>query len=260
MNRELLIKEITLFHGTCEKIEGELRGGGYDGVFWTAYTSAVAQNYIPEAGIISYIPEIEYFLDNAVTPENTNIVIAEMMGYRAEIHSVDSNRPSSWSWFKDKESCYFTKGELKAFIEKDLGYKAKDGVYPIKTSYIEGKLTVLPADYKLKGRLYILTVRNEKELRIYDYANGSEGDLTDPEYNHLKVFKWAKEQGYDGIKINDFCQSKNWGNVGHHSIGLFPIGLKKMNKTFITATNFDWDESLQISDTPEYREFIKKSA
>ena len=40
-----------LFHGTIEDFDPEdIRGGGYDGVLWTAEDSTVAQSYIPSSG------------------------------------------------------------------------------------------------------------------------------------------------------------------------------------------------------------------
>lgn len=35
-----------------------------------------------------------------------------------------------------------------------------------------------------------------------------------------------EQAGYHGVKINDFAQSVNMGNVGHVSIGLFRDTLK----------------------------------
>lgn len=45
-----------LFHGTSEKFDiNNIRGGGYDSVFWTADNSAIAQTYISECGLSTYV-------------------------------------------------------------------------------------------------------------------------------------------------------------------------------------------------------------
>lgn len=82
-----------------------------------------------------------------------------------------------------------------------------------------------PADYKIMGKL--LTIITQKDFFIYDLTLGGkiEGDLMEPDYHQVALFKKLKDTGYDGVKINDFAQTKMWGNMGHRSIGLFPKAL-----------------------------------
>jgi hypothetical protein len=83
--------------------------------------------------------------------------------------------------------------------------------------------------------------------------------LTNPDYHKRELFNRVKEAGYDGIIINDWAQSKNFGNVGHISIGLFPSGIKKVEKVSIPASNYDWnnyDEMLSAT-TDEFKAWHK---
>lgn len=257
MNRDLIINDITLFHGTCE-YKGNLKRN-YDGILWTAFFSTVAQTYIPESYGTVYLNEIDYWLNESVKPEGIIIPIAEKFGYNVEIHKTKYNRPFSWTWFKNNKSVVFTRKELKYLIEKKLGYKAKNKMYEMKIGYVNGKLIVYPSNYKIKGRLYILTLKKGQELKIYNYGKGRDIDFNDPECKHFKIFEMAKKQGYDGVKINDFIYSKKWGNIQHKSIGLFQSGIRKMNISFIEATNFDWDDNLYIKETPEYIKYKKRT-
>jgi len=252
-----LINNLLMFHGTCETIEGPLRGGGYDNILWTAECSVVAQNYIPVSGSIIHVREITtYELKDGVFPHDFELKLCGMMGYKATIYSEKYGRPSSWAWYKDGESIHLTKKVLKDFIENELQYKPVNGMYKIRMNLGEIKR----ADYKIDGQLFIMSVKPCENLKLYDYRRSSGGDLQDPEYNHLKNFKKIREMGYDGVIINDFVQSENWGNVGHTSTGLFPSGIEKVDMISIPATNFDWNESLRVSDTPEYKEFAIKNA
>jgi hypothetical protein len=63
-----------------------------------------------------------------------------------------------------------------------------------------------------------------------DISTG-EGDLMDVQYHRHDMFQKAKQDGYDGIKIDDFAQLEEYGNFGHASIGLFykdKIRIKKI--------------------------------
>lgn len=247
-----MTKEISkkpLFHGTAEKIKGPLRGGGYDGILWTAEDSTIAQNYIPVAGSTLYFKEIDSCeIKESVKPYDIDLKLGEQMGYKAMIYSEKYGRPNSWSWFKGKKSVHLKKGELKEYIEDFLGYKAKNGLYKLRME--RGK--IMPSEYKIQGELYIMTLKEGQEIKLFDYRLGNEGDLQNPQYNHLSAFEKIKISGYDGVIINDFAQSNNWGNLGHKSIGLFPSGIDKMEYVSIPATNFDFGDSLRVFHTPEY--------
>ena len=120
---------------------------------------------------------------------------------------------------------------------KELGYEPssvrsefdKNYDWKLKNTSKNGKTIILPASYRLQGRL--LTIIPKRDLKILDMTLGSsiEGDLMDLDYHKIDVFKKAEELGYDGIKINDFAQIEGVGNYGHHSIGLFKNTLKDVN-------------------------------
>jgi len=250
--------ESSLFHGTIESIDGDLRGGGYDGVFWTAESPAVAQNYIPAAGgTITFA--MPYDLNEMITPGQDDVAeyVCEQLGYEYKIYDKDQyGRVRSWSW-KDGKSPRMK--EVVDYLTNVLGYNFKDERYiQIKTKYEGGKQTLLPADYKATGKLFMLM--NRGDLKIFDYSQHND-DLMDPQYHHLSVFKMLEQQGYDGIKISDYTNSKTWGTVGHTSIGLFPSGLKKVKHIDIPATNFDWNENVEdkisVQETKEFKEYHK---
>lgn len=255
-----------LFHGTAEAIDGNLRGGFYDKILWTATTPDIAQNYIPEAGCSSYMSSFsDWELDCAVRPESLKLALARMMGYEADVEVDDFRRLRSWMWSKKGASplkgISFVNRELKQFIES-LGYREKDdGFYELKTGYgPEGEM-VHRADYRMPGRLYLLRPRREERLFIYDHAL-PEGDLMDLQYHHLHLFAKLQAKGYDGVRINDFAQSKTWGNVGHFSIGLFPAGIGKCDVEWLNAYNYDWPADVFPGQgvTPEYDAYLNGRA
>lgn len=85
---------------------------------------------------------------------------------------------------------------------------------------------ILPAEYRHKGRL--LVVKPKRDMKIYDISTG-EPDLTNPQYHKLDLFDRLQQKGYDGVKIDDFAQTEQYGNVGHSSIGFFKSAMDDMN-------------------------------
>lgn len=239
------IRSKLLFHGTSEEIIGPLIGGSYDGVFWTAEDSATAQNYIPEAEITLLISASYWRNEDIVRPEENIYPLTLQMGYTADISYDEYEEVRSWHWYP-KNVLW---GDIFRYIE-ELGYKEENGIYQVKSGFEDGKWVYRTANYKMPGQLFIISGR--ENLKIFDYAGDEDGSLLDPQYHHLRTFKQAAAAGYDAIKINDFAQSKNWGNIGHWSIGLFPSGLAKISYISIPAVNFDWGKDLREKDTPEF--------
>lgn len=124
-----------------------------------------------------------------------------------------------------------------------------------KLKYNENRLQ--PKDYRATGRLLIITPK--RDLKIYDTTLGGkiEGDLTDLDYHKHSWFQQVKDSGYDGIKINDFAQSNDQGNFGHHSIGLFQHVLKDVQIQETPAIHHDFGEYNRGNDwdSPEYKKF-----
>jgi len=114
---------------------------------------------------------------------------------------------------------------------KSFGYEPKDiNSYDSNAEYrikIKSDHTILPADFKESGRLFV--IKPKRNMKIYDYAMGTDPDLTDLDYHKHDVFEKVQEFGYDGIKINDFAQTEEFGNVGHKSIGFFKDAIKDLN-------------------------------
>jgi hypothetical protein len=151
------------------------------------------------------------------------------------------------------------KNKFINFKLQKLGYKPTDTnknnydyTWVLKTSNSEIK----DADYKSKGRLLLVTTT--KDMKFFDYTmNGKiEGDLTDLDYHKLDLFRKLENEGYDGIKINDFAQSESEGNLGHTSFGFFKHALQYLKVHSISATHqpYEWGND----NTPEYSEYLKK--
>lgn len=116
---------------------------------------------------------------------------------------------------------------------KELGYdpleKERDENYQWKLKESENQ--ILPGDYRRKGQLFI--IKPKRKMKLYDMAMNNEPDLTERQYHELDTFEWAKENGYDGVKINDFAQTEMYGNMGHTSYGFFKHAIKDLDITSI---------------------------
>lgn len=234
-----------VYHGTCVKIEGELKGGKYDRILWTAFTPAVAQSYIAESGTLSLL-RVPRYLEDCVEPEDVWTQIANMAGYFFNICKQDSNGDIlQWQWI-DKTPTY---GDLVKYLENDLGYKREGDYYEIKRTFTESGLMVHPANYKKEGELYFIDT--PEDLKVFDMTN-IDNDINNPQYNELASFEAIKKAGYDAVLISDFTQSKRWGNVGHTALGIFEESLEKISYFSIPAKNFDWDLDLTFQLTPDY--------
>ena len=131
--------------------------------------------------------------------------------------------------------------------------------WKLKTGSIDGKNILLPFDYKTNGRLLI--IKPKRDIKIYDTTIGGKrnSDLTDLDYHKHNWFEKAEKSGYDGIRITDFAQSVDNGNVGHLSIGLFEKTLKDVIIDEIPAVHQELD-SYFGSDwkSPEYKDYKLK--
>lgn len=263
-----------LFHGTVEPLEGPIRPGGYDGVFWTADNSAVAQTYIPCAGSTVTCSVTSYEMDYAVSPPRRQgsdsdpfRVLARRIGPVAHDPRYDEHgRLQSWK-VPDGAVTY---RQVCEYIERELGYGNRDDLcvggdrcYTLLTDGwddVSREDRIVAADFRKKGTLLI--VEGHEQMRLLDISRG-EGDLTDPQYHRLKIFEQAAADGYDGIAIDDFCQTKSRGNVGHRSWGFFAHAIPKLRIETIEACNFDWGpgwSDTRVTDTPEYAAWLSGRA
>lgn len=246
-----------LFHGTTASVEAISQGvrpGGYDGVFWTADASAIAQCYIPAApGKVLVHPPSSYQLDQAVRPDRHSFWfgLAEQLG-RAPVVEQWGDLGLARSWRTPPGVA--TYGELLDHV-RSLGYQPSEfnGMFRIKRGGGPGGGLVMPADWKAPGALVIID--GFQSMRLADISR-ADGDLTDLQYHKVSLFRRLERDGYDGVVINDFCQSENRGNVGHLAYGFFAHAAARLELQVIPAVNFDWSDEvggLQCMETPEFR-------
>lgn len=256
------LQESALFHGTGEPLDGTLRGGGYDGLLWTARSAGIAQTYLPAAGAsVLYSAPREWEMDQPVAPRwnehDLEIRLARQMGHEFRIHETAENgQVLSWSWPGAERAP--TKGEIFRYITETLGYAPRPGrdAYQLLLSSESDTERdpavrpdeIQPAAWRRQGTLAILLPT--EELRILDMAATGESDLMDLQYHSHAVFSEAREAGFHGVRIHDFAQSTVAGNVPHRSIGLFPAGIERVRIHTMPAVHHDWGDRFQ-DETPD---------
>lgn len=247
-----------MFHGTAEPLDGPLRPGGYDGVFWTADNPAVAQNYIPRSGGSALVQVQGYELRDRVRPSmhsaQTRAAVI-MSGTMPDVEWGTDGRARSWTI----PPGWPTNGELLEWFRETLGYEdaRPDRGFWAMTRGVGETLEFLPADHRMPGQLMICDLAG---LRLFDAASGREGDLQDPDHKDLDLFRRVEARGWDGIVINDFCQSPVHGNVGHRSWGVFASAMDRVRWAAVPAVHFDWGTepgALRQRLTPEFEEAVR---
>jgi len=318
-NEIIITQGTTLFHGTGERFDKrQTRPGGYDDIFWTTDSSAIAQTYIPRSPSTYHI-NTSHILEPTTNPSLINLqrkiginydtstfetdgnvitsykspnifkkfndkkykLLSKLMAiekllkkyaayadkytYR-DIDKVNKDFFKKWSKLEDlkedilqKYRKYSSREPLFDFVNmkmKNLGYK------PEEYSYTKDFNWNIPysgdepqsGDFVYTGRLFI--VKPKRDLKLYDATNGGkrEGDLMDLDYHKHEWFEMAKEKGYDGIKINDFAQSNDYGNVSHYSYGFFENTIKDLDIKEIKAKHNNLDPHFKSSNwnSPEY--------
>lgn len=264
MNFEEFVEEYTsnfVFHATCETIKGRLHGGGYDNILWTAFYPAIAQSYIPKAGsyVSSFKREIEYKIkmgygNKLIAPQGIMKNLLQYFDYLKyyEIKYDEYNRIRSFSIDPKHKNLL----NINSIYEKlkSMGYMIDDYEHTLLHDGL-----IVPKDFRLKGKLYL--INNTADLNIFNYAQNSEINMGNLDYNNFELLSSIEKQGYDGIIINDMLQSDIWGNVGHNSLGFYNRAWDKLNYTFIEATNYDENPENTINRwkyTPEWIEYCKK--
>jgi hypothetical protein len=238
-------------------------GTNSEGVLWTATHSTVAQTYIPDWGLTSYL-QLKWDKSEQISPRHElAAMIATQLGTTFEIlrreweikrypnvkpHLVTNGTfgaPTAWKTHGPTT----TWGDIKTFAES-LGYTFQNDATEIKIGRKDGVEILVPKDSRLPGSLVILETQND--LRGINYLSRN-GDLMDPDYHH--AHKWAEqaqEKEQDFIQIRDYCQTKKHGNVGHTSFGITPRGTEKLKViAILPAHHFEWDDHLTLSQTPE---------
>lgn len=241
-NDIILPQGAVLYHGTGEKFDmSKPRGGGYDNIFWTTQSKAIAKTYIPVAHGIIYT-DSKHVVSPSTNPTIVNIQKAIGIVYDPSTFKENGSQIVSWRTppvFLDErflnnetQKCEYVNKKMKEVFNYD---PEGSGCYTSWKVKIGENSTPQRSDYRLQGRLF--SVKLNRDFRIWDKTEGgyTEGDLMDVDYQKIDLFRLIESKGYDGIKINDFCQSEDYGNVGHTSIGLFNNSLKDVTITSETA-------------------------
>lgn len=173
--------------------------------------------------------------------------IAKYREYRNSIKSEISSMQEKYDemekkWFdyanSDKKELAYINEKLKE-LGYEPTYESSDNNFSwkLKMKKTDDGYVILPSDYREVGRLLI--IKPKEDLRIFDLTEGGRvsGDLMDLDYHKLDLFRKVEEEGYDGIKINDFAQIESEGNFGHHSIGLFESTIPKLDIVSIPAVH-----------------------
>lgn len=251
-----------LFHGTCEEIAGPLHGGAYDGVFWTAQSPAIAQAYIPRAGISTYIKRPSHPMrGDPVKPGSPDDPVTSWALSRAgatwddldvtfDRHRVDSFRIlPGWPNLED----------LAFHISDTLGYgEPENEIWEISIGRGASGQTFMPADWKLPGTLIILRAEH---LNIAA-PQWQEEDLGYTNHNRVGAFSRFANEGVQAFRMQDLLQSRYHGNVMHEAIGILPEALAGCDWIGIPATRHDAPDltAFQQDETAEFTAFMRSIA
>lgn len=248
-----------LFHGSLEPFPARKLKPGGDRVLWFADKPAVAQAYIPRSG-----SSVVFSPSSLTRPTKDKQMqkIQKHIGIDYDVDDVEwdyMDRAKSFRWPKGWDHLP-TEEEVAERIEK-VGWKDMSGSksaafkrYQVLSG--ESIHDFLPPGQTMTGRLFVAKVM--QPLKIYDISEGREGDLMNPDYHRYRMFERVEKEGYDGVKIHDFAQVHDWGNVGHESIGIFKNALTKLTWTSMPAKHVDWEHARANKyTTPEYEEYLK---
>lgn len=251
-----------LFHGTGAMFDDPPRPGS-DGLFWCALDPATAQNYIPATGGKVFAGFSSYEKNQSVAPHQNDpffsIALSLSDAAPSDVQRDFRGRatsyriPKGWPTYQD----------VGKHIEEVLGYENQhqgsgSHRYALRSTGWDAVLqlpTIVHNDYREVGQLLI--IEGFEHLRLLDISTG-EGDLSNPQHSKLRLFAQARAQGYDGMVIDDFCQSENWGNVGHTAVGFFDHAIPDLTIHAIDACRHEWGldrQALMHTSTPEFEQW-----
>jgi hypothetical protein len=249
-----------LFHGSCEQITGELQGGGYDGVFWTADRPSVAQAYIPRSGSTTWLhePREDERGDYLKPSKHIGFVMRwalDRAGVTMEDLDVTWNGLQAWRWTIPDN--WPNEGDFDDMI-RGLGYEPDfRGCYTVSTSYSDAGEEIMPADWTLPGQLIIALPQDDFTFK---QAMWSEDGLGYASHNRVADFDSFSQSGQHGFSMEDCLQSDHHGNVGHEAFGILPEGIKRLSWLSIPAVRHDGPDMDVFAkpETPAFVTFMKE--
>jgi hypothetical protein len=221
-NNAILPRGTELFHGSIERIEGPLRGGG-DRILWFADSPKIAQLYIPRAGM-SMVTGADSLRLPTLDPKVQ--AIQRAIGIEYDLGQVEwgaADRAMRWHLPVGWENMP-TEREINERLQA-MGYKPDRPSYRPVYRFHFDRDGLLPPGGLVEGELFV--VAPKRDLRIADVTSLG-GDLMNPAHLWLSLFRQLKDLGYDGVVINDYAQSEDWGNFGHRSLGVFPSAIRDL--------------------------------
>jgi len=250
-----------LYRGMDGTSHDPLHASSYDGCLWLAYSPTVAQTYIP-ASSSTLLRVNAWSMDDKLCPQLNGTpprpeglyALALQLGY-PEATNIQLDAIGRTDSFGMPPG-YPRYGDIVRHLV-EMGYpwqEGKDFSAWVRIEHVDGQQYFRPKDFKKEGRLFI--VDGVSDLRLFDYAAGQDGDLMDVDYHKFGLFRDAEAEGYDGIIINDFCQTDNHGNVGHRSVALFAHAIPKIRYASVPAVHWEWPEDGRCSAvlTPEFEQ------
>jgi len=196
--------------------------------------------------------EINDIYDKVETKEELAKVQKKVDQLHREITELSNKKEELSSMYTDMRADIKMREFVNNYLKNELNYVPKnensDKNHSWKIKINNGK--ALKGDEHAKGRLLIITL--QRDLKIYDMTDGGklEGDLMNLQYHSHGVFKSAAENGYDGVRINDFAQIEGMGNFGHTSYGIFNDAIKdlKIESVLSEHPKDFWGEYYQKRD------------
>ena len=243
-----------LFHGTVEPFDTPLRATGWERLLWFAEGPEIAQSYCPESGSECLVSFLRFALDERFVPHgDMDARIFGLMGFNIAEMDAERDEYGRMCSYRLLEN-HPTNRQAKEFIES-LGYVFESESCWIKMRLKdEGGDEIMPADWKISGRLHIL--QRPGDLRLYDLQSSADGGLTGRQWMRTDLFEKLADSGsWDGIIIDDIHQSKKMGHFGHRSIGLFQSTIDRLNHHAIDCLNIEpWDvwKAEDGRTTPEF--------
>lgn len=186
----IIEKGTELFHGTSVNFDKEnIRGGGYDGVFWTTDTSSIAQTYIslpsriyPSSSSIAN-PSEEYLIqklqkDFGINYDYNDVIFKDSKPYSHTQADIFKNYYDGY--YKSREEAYKLGQEIeKLKIEKEIDREKH---------------------YNLINKIYELELK--KDAKWKEVFNG-DAEKRKNQYVNIKL----REMGYESVDRTDYDNS-----------------------------------------------------